>query len=276
MTLSTSQSNGQYRILVVDDDAAVRKALSKALSLQGFNVTAAETGEKALAILRSAPYTLMVLDMKMPGMDGVEVIRETRKSQPYLLILVLTAHASLDYAIASIKMHAVDFLQKPVSAHQVGQTVTKLIQSYADQINREKLVDAITSAVENHTGLSNTQNEATVDDGDILYLPPLRLNKTTKMVTVDDALDIQITLSDGESSLLTFLMEHATDVVTAKQIAKHLWNDQDMDDITIQGLIRPYISRLRAKLTILKGPPTVLRTIRGRGYMFGPHDMSNN
>lgn len=273
MTGLANSSNGQHRILVVDDDTNVRVSLTKALSLQGFSVSSAESGEKALAILRSAPYTLMILDMMMPGMDGVEVMRQTRSIQPHLLILVLTAHASLDYAIASIKMHAVDFLQKPVSTRQVRETVNKLIQSHIDQMNRDKLVDAIANAVETLGGRSNEQNELKAGETDIVYLPPIRLNKTTKTVVVDNAPKVQIALSDGESTLLAFLMEHATEVVTAKQIAICLWNDFEMDELTAQGLVRPYISRLRTKLPILKVAPPILRTVRSRGYLFMPQDI---
>jgi len=229
---------------------------------------------EALSLLRVTPFTLMVLDRKRPGMDGVTVMKKSRDIQPYLLILVLTAHPSIDNAIAAVKLHAVDYLQKPVQTRQLCDTVNRLLQMHLERVNKEKLVDAIAGAVNSWRGESpSTPVTAPIiaeDEVDIFYVMPISLDKTSKHAMVDGAPGNRVMLSEGECLVLAHLMENPNRVLTARQMAYRLWGDDTMDSATALGLIRPYISRLRTKLPILKTPPQILRTVRGRGYMFVP------
>ncbi len=269
-------SNTHYRILVVDDEQSVRDALVKALSLQGYDVCGAASGVEALLLMRDTPFTLMILDMQMPGMDGITVMRETRKVQPHLLILVLTAHASLDNAIAAVKSHAVDFLQKPVSTQVLCDTVKNLLAHHAERAHRNMLAEAITNVVDSMRPQPTSFNEnhgtstaAVIDDGKILYVPPISLDRARKYVTVDQV-DTPIPISDGEAVLLGYLMENANQLLSARQLAFRLLGDGSLTESEAQRLVRPYLSRLRSKVPILKSSPPVLRTIRRRGYMFVP------
>ncbi len=278
MDFPTKEFNAQYKLLVVDDDDSVRTALAKALSLQGYVVEEAASGAEALALLRATPFTLMVLDMKMPGMDGVAVMEKSRDIQPYLLILVLTAHPSVDNAIAAVKSHAVDYLQKPVQTRQLCDTVNKLLQMHLERVNKEKLVDAIAGAVDSWRGESlptPISPIVTEDEVDIFYVTPISLDKTSKHAMVDGAPGNRVMLSDGECLVLAYLMENPNRVLTARQMAYRLWGNDTMDSAEALGLIRPYISRLRAKLPVLKAHPKILRTVRGRGYMFVPRKAGN-
>ncbi len=274
MDFQMKNANAQYKLLVVDDDDSVRTALAKALSLQGYVVEEAASGAEALALLRAIPFTLMVLDMKMPGMDGVTVMKKSREIQLHLLILVLTAHPSVDNAIAAVKSRAVDYLQKPVTTRQLCDTVNNLLQTHIKRVNKEKLVDAIAGAVDSwrveNQPLSVPLTAPIGDETDIVCVSPIVLDKTSKHAMVDGAPGNRVMLSDGECLVLAHLMENPNRVLTARQMAYRLWEDDKIDASIAQNLIRPYISRLRAKLPVLKAPPQILHTVRGRGYMFVP------
>ena len=265
-----------YRILVVDDEQPIRDALVKALSLYGYDVLGAASGAEALLLMNRMPFTLMILDMQMPGMDGITVMRKTREIQPHLLILVLTAHASLDNAIAAVKSQAVDFLQKPVSTQVLCETVKNLLAHHAERAHRNMLAEAITNVVDSMRPQNVPAAKGkplpvypTIDDGEILYVPPISLDRMRKQVVVDNT-ETSVSISDGEATLLAYLMENANQLLSARQLAFRLIGDSSLTEGEAQRLVRPYLSRLRSKIPILKTAPPVLRTVRRRGYMYIP------
>ncbi len=103
------------RILVVDDEEGVRSFVAEALDLDGHSVDQADGGPAALALLRKREYDLLITDLKMPGMSGIELLDAARGEQPSLQVIVLTAHGSVEVAVDAMKRGALDFIQKPVS-----------------------------------------------------------------------------------------------------------------------------------------------------------------
>ncbi|HVY32340.1 MAG TPA: sigma-54 dependent transcriptional regulator [Polyangiaceae bacterium] len=106
------------RILVVDDEAGVREFVAEALELDGFETLALSSGEAALSELGKRSYSLLFTDLKMPGINGLELLARARELQPELEVIVLTAQGSVDAAVEAMKLGAFDFIQKPVSGPQ--------------------------------------------------------------------------------------------------------------------------------------------------------------
>ncbi len=278
---NSATTKKHYRILVVDDEQSVRNAWIKALSLQGYDVYGAASGAEALSLMRDTPFTLMILDMKMPGMDGITVMRKTREILPHLLILVITAHASLDNAIAAVKSQAVDFLQKPVPTQLLCETVRNLLTNHAERMHRNMLAEAITSVVDSMrlqtasafaNGSDVVSAYSVIDDGETMYVPPISLDRMRRYVTVDHT-DAPVAISEGEAVLLGYLMENANQLLTSRQLAFRLLGDGSLTETEAQRLVRPYLSRLRTKIPVLKSDPPILRTVRRRGYMFVPRKL---
>lgn len=101
-------------ILVVDDEHEFLELMTNRLQKRGFTVTVAGTGEKALELIEGTAFDAMVLDVKMPGIDGIEVLRQVKKMRPELPVLLLTGHASIEAAMTGVETGAVDYLLKPV------------------------------------------------------------------------------------------------------------------------------------------------------------------
>ncbi len=137
MTESLMQpgKNSAARLLVVDDEALIRTSLARALSLQGYAVEEAGCGREALESLKQTVYDLMVLDMHMPDIDGVAVMRHARHLQPELSIIILTGHPTLENAIAGVKLGAVDYLLKPASMREILAAVTEALQKRPQQLS---------------------------------------------------------------------------------------------------------------------------------------------
>ena len=115
------------RILVVDDEKNIRLTLAQTLESSGLLVQTAGDGEEALQKLTEADFNLVLLDLKLPGMDGLEVLRRIRQSRPKLRVMFITAHGTIAYAVEALKAGAVDFLRKPFSPDEIREIVRRVL-----------------------------------------------------------------------------------------------------------------------------------------------------
>lgn len=130
------------RVLLVDDEEEFVRALAKRLRARGLEVDTAESGHRALEMAAAADYDVVVLDLAMPGIDGLETLRRLKESRPELQVLLLTGHGSIESGIKAMKTGAADFLQKPADftellekIRQAGHEKTALVEKrQADEI----------------------------------------------------------------------------------------------------------------------------------------------
>jgi len=115
------------RILVVDDEKNVRLTLTQALESQGWETDTAVNGEEALAKLEADDFGLMLLDLKMPGMDGMEVLRRAAEERPDVRVIIITAYGTIESAVEAVKLGAVDYLQKPFAPKQIRDLVSRVL-----------------------------------------------------------------------------------------------------------------------------------------------------
>jgi heterodisulfide reductase subunit A len=118
----------KFRILVVDDELAVRDSLKEWLEAEGFTAAMAGSGPEALAALEAEPFHLMLLDIKMPGMDGVEVLERAKELSPALTVIMMTAYAAVETAVAAMKTGAMDYLIKPFEVDRLIPKVAQVFQ----------------------------------------------------------------------------------------------------------------------------------------------------
>jgi len=119
-------------ILIVDDEKNICLTLSQALEVLGVEIDTALDGEGALVKLEKKEFGLILLDLRMPGMDGMEVLRRVREIRPNIRVIILTAHGTIESAVEAMKLGAVDFIQKPFSPDEIRELVSRVM-------DREKL-----------------------------------------------------------------------------------------------------------------------------------------
>ncbi len=129
------------QILVADDEKSIRLTVSQALASQGYEVATATDGTMALEKIKSLSVDLLLLDINMPGMDGIEVLKKATTQQPSLKVVMISAHGSVDNAVEAMKLGAVDYLQKPFTPSELRELVQRVLNrepmttdEYADQI----------------------------------------------------------------------------------------------------------------------------------------------
>lgn len=115
-------------ILVVDDEKNIRMTLTQALDSKDVKVETALNGEEALEKLSDHPFALVLLDLRMPGMDGMEVLRKIRASWPDVRVIIISAHGTIESATEAMKLGAVDFIEKPFAPKEIRELVQRVMQ----------------------------------------------------------------------------------------------------------------------------------------------------
>jgi DNA-binding response OmpR family regulator len=126
-------------ILIVDDEKNICLTLSQALEVLGVETDTALDGEEALVKLGNKEFGLILLDLRMPGMDGMEVLRRVREIRPDIRIIILTAYGSIGSAVEAMKLGAVDFIEKPFSVEEIRELVSRVIDR--EKLDQQKMVD---------------------------------------------------------------------------------------------------------------------------------------
>jgi DNA-binding response OmpR family regulator len=279
---SSHSSNGQRtKLLIVDDQPTVRTSLRDLLSLRGYHVDEASSGEEALARFEAAHYDLLLLDVRMPGMDGPEVMRHLRRDHPDLPVIILTAHASVDSAIAAVKLNAADYLLKPFKIEDLIATVGRVLEDHQQRRRRQDLLHMMGQALDSLRGEEPPLNADSqgASDGMATHSPTsprstsrrfrrvgsLTLDSEKRTVTVNDGQPRQAELTEGETDVLMALMDQADEVLSCEELARAALG-YEPDPAEAKSLVRPYIFRLRRKIESCPERPSLIRTVRGRGY----------
>ncbi len=127
------------KLLIVDDEVQFLDAIAKRLGLRGFDVTKASNGESAVAAAQNAKFDLALLDLKMPGMDGIQVLEILKQEHKFLEVIILTGHGSLDSAVQSTKMGAFGYLPKP---YELDKLIDTLKEAYETRMKKKFQADA--------------------------------------------------------------------------------------------------------------------------------------
>ncbi len=126
-----------FYALIVDDEEEFLETLMKRLRKRDLNVAGAKSGEEALELLSRKPVDVVVLDVRMPGMDGIHTLREIKQNFPLVEVVMLTGHASTEMAIEGMEIGAFDYLMKPVD---IDELVFKLQDAYKEKLMQEKKI----------------------------------------------------------------------------------------------------------------------------------------
>jgi DNA-binding NtrC family response regulator len=128
------------RILVVDDELFVRELLLEFLSSEGYEVSLADSGEKAVKLMQSEPADVVLVDLKMPGIDGIETLRQIKKTAPDALAIVMTGYPTIDSSIEALRCGAYDYVVKPFKLNDLKSSIDRALEEHKlkDQTTRLK------------------------------------------------------------------------------------------------------------------------------------------
>lgn len=253
------------RILVVDDEKAMRLSLSEIFVLRGAQVTAAADGREAIELLNQRDFDLMMLDLKMPGMSGMQVLEVAQKVRPGTVVILLTAHATLDSAISALRRGAFDYLLKPCEPRTLIAGVERGLAKRAEFLRRQDLVglmEQTVSALRAGTTMATTSNLPPATE-QVLHAGDLAVDRKRRMAfRGQQSLD----LSPTEYNVLAHLVQNADRVITCSELVRESL-DYECTEQEARPVIRVHVHRLRQKIEEDASHPKRLITVRAAGYM---------
>jgi DNA-binding response OmpR family regulator len=220
------------KILVVDDEPVLLEQLRKTLTIQKYDVDMADDGESALDKLFDNLYDLIILDIMLPKVDGLAVLREIRKAKVKTPILMLTAKGSVEDKIKGLDYGADDYLAKPFAMAELNARIRSLLRRASD--HRDPLL--------------------TISD--------VSLNTKTRQISKRG---IKVELTPKEFSILEFLLYNKNRAVSRFTLAEHVWGDE-FDPFTMSNFIDVHVKNLRRKIGDTD-KKKIIRTIRGIGFI---------
>ncbi|HEX4463779.1 MAG TPA: response regulator transcription factor [Solirubrobacterales bacterium] len=227
--------NGSTRILLVDDEQSIQTLLSYPLRKDGYHVTSAQDGREALQRFEEARFDLVILDLMLPKLDGVEVCRELR-SRSQVPIIMLTAKGSETDKVAGLEVGADDYITKPFSMREFRSRVKAALR-------RSRMG-------------GEPDGEETIDHGE------LKIDFGRRMVTLREK-EIKVTYVEFE--ILGALARSPGRVLSRETLLEHVWGDSEYRD---PRTVDVHIRHLREKLESDPKDPEFLFTVRGVGYRF--------
>jgi two-component system alkaline phosphatase synthesis response regulator PhoP len=225
------------RILAIEDEPAIRRGVVDALRYAGFEPFEAGTGDEGLRMALELEYDLLLLDLVLPGRDGLEILREVRKYRPAQPVIILTARGDESDRVAGLQLGADDYVIKPFSVKELLARVEAVLRRSPERPSN-------CDRVEFTGGVAQLARcEIVFDDGS------------------------RADLSEKEVEILRYLATNPGRAISRDELLRRVWQ------LDPRGLatrtIDMHITRLREKLRDDPQSPRVVRTVRGKGYMFG-------
>jgi DNA-binding response OmpR family regulator len=254
----------KHTLLIVDDELVVRRLLGDALRRAGYEVEVASCGAEALDRLDRPGVDLLLLDLQLGDIDGVQVMEGARRRWPKLPIVMLTAHGSLPSAIAAVRSGAADYLLKPIGVDDLRERVGHVLSQTAAARDRSEQLCSMYAQMQaflRSEGLLTTATSR-ADLSDVRIAGPVRLDVRRHTVTMRDA---PMDITPAEFAILRELLGEPGAVVSCSGLARAL-NAAVDDEEEARQLIRPHIVRLRRKLEEDPQQPRYLISVRGVGY----------
>lgn len=252
------------KILLVDDEESIRHSLGEILRLEGYQVTTVASGEAAVQVLENENFDLMLLDLKMPGMDGLEVMRAATKLAPDTRIVLLTAHGSLESAIEALRQGAHDYLIKPASSREILNSVSAGLSRRAEQQQRRLLLEQIDRSI---------QRLKDAEGVEAISVPETQALQVTEGVMFDVPRrelwsgNQRVNLTPTEAKLMKVLVENRGRVLSHRELVL-LVQGYESNEWEAPEVLRPLISRLRRKLQNFPQGEHWISNVRGTGYLF--------
>ena len=225
------------QVLLIEDDPAIRRGVKDALAFAGYDVLEASEGIAGLAAALEGRYDVLLLDLVLPGHDGLEILRELRVARPNVPVIVLTARGSEDDRVRGLCLGSDDYIIKPFSVRELLARIEAVLRRSPERPPSVRRLQF-------DGGLADLdRREAQFDDGS------------------------RVELSEREHQLLCYLSAHAGRAITREEILTRVWGLNPAGITT--RTIDMHVARLREKLRDDPERPQVILTVRGRGYMLG-------
>ena len=255
-------------ILIIDDEASLRQTLARILQRAGYEVTTAANGKEGLSLVTEHPFDLLYLDIRMPDISGLELLKTIHTKFPDLPVILFTAQPDLNSAVEALRRGATDYLLKPLKPQAVIDRTQAILSNKQKERRRRELLRQIESlqtelmALDSDKSSSQTPEQTTRSDERFLRRGLLTLDMHTRRVTMNDRV---INLPPTSFDYLLVLARHAPNIVDYQTLVSEA-QGYETDPREAQELTKWHIHHIRQAIEPDKRDPVHVINVRGSGY----------
>jgi len=257
-------------ILIIDDEASLRQTLARILQRAGFEVTTAANGKDGLSLIIEHPFDLLYLDIRMPDVSGLELLKTIHAKFPELPVILFTAQPDLNSAVEALRRGATDYLLKPLKPQAVIDRTQAILADKQKERRRRELQRQIDALQTELMALDNDKTSApdtapqqpTSSDDRFLRRGRLTLDMHTRRVTMNDRV---INLPPTSFDYLLVLARHAPNIVDYRTLVSEA-QGYEADTREAQELTKWHIHHIRQAIEPDKRNPVHVINVRGSGY----------
>ena len=251
------------KVLLVDDERTARLSLAEILRMEGCDVVVADGGNAAVLYLKAQDFDVVLCDLKMPEVDGLDVLAACQQYRPLTEFILLTAYGTMDTAVEALRLGASDYLLKPAPPEAILESVEKALAKHRQSVERQSLMGMLTDTVaalqQAETRPPEGRRDRLLRGGDI------ELNLDKRLATREGR---PLPLTPTEFDLLSQLMARGSEPISPEELVASV-HGYYCEPEEASALVRVHISRLRQKVERNSTEPRLILTVRGVGYAFG-------
>lgn len=266
------------RILVVDDELYIRLFLEESLNREGYEVVAVSSGREVVDLIETWNFDLVLLDLILPELDGMEVLAQLRQYCPDTVVILLTAHATLYTAVEALRLGASDYLFKPCKTIQLRESVRRCLLKREQDLNQRRLLNQIEQLIQANKenlqlslphnpirSVSDILPEANIPTSTkpILHYGELLVDLSQHVITLQGQ---WLELSPTEFNLLAYLVSEAPRVLSPQELVREVHGWYTCEVWEARDIVRQNIYSIRQKIKATTGLTEIIRNVRGMGY----------
>jgi len=262
----SAESTHSHNILIVDDEENIRFIMERTLAHRNYRVVSAVNGSDALKLLDETNYQLVLLDLHMQPMSGIQVLTELRKRNQDTEVIILTGHSDIESAIEALRLGAFDYLMKPVQPDIVRQRVATALKRYDQNMYKARLRDQIANLQSTLQALETNgepEQESSAKGG-ILRKGPLTIDIAHRKAILGE---VELDLTTTEYKLLLELAKASPQTVSASNLAASVLG-YECSPVEAGELVKFHIHHLRQKIEPDPQKPRYIKTVRFEGYLW--------
>ncbi|MBN1666773.1 MAG: response regulator transcription factor [Anaerolineales bacterium] len=252
------------RILIVDDEANIRHILERTLRRENYCLEMASSGMEALQKIRENVYDLILLDLFMEPLGGIYVLEELRKIEPDTVVIILTAHGSVDSAVQALRLGAFDYLHKPAAPSIIRQRVQDGLQHRQQALRKRQLVSQIENIRQMLLEIEAQEVNLPAIGQRFLVRGSITIDLHHRSVTLGERL---LELTTAEYDFLFCLVEAAPHPIGHCDLVRHALN-YECQEREASEITKWHIFQLRQKIEPDPKQPRYIKTVRHKGYLW--------
>jgi DNA-binding response OmpR family regulator len=254
----------QPRILIADNTPSVRFVLERTLRREKYLIDLATNGEEAIALIHAHEYDLVLLDLHMEPVDGMQVLNALRKENTNTVVIILTAHGSMESAVEALRLETFDYIFKPATPDVIRERVREGLARRQELLHRQQLaaqIDTIKFALKE---LEEEESSTSVEEGRFEHYGEVLIDRHHREIILAEQ---KLELTSAEFNVLSCLIEAAPIVISPRQLVKEALG-YEVQDSEASEIIKVYIHHLRQKIEAITSNYGYIKTIRHQGYLW--------